>query len=101
MKRTTHMLATLTTTTARDEDLSAAIARVTGLSELTVRRRLDRAHGKMLVRNLFEADWPVDDDNAETLGEMTAALARDEDHAGEIAKITGLGEATVRRRLNA
>ncbi|WP_437570340.1 SIR2 family NAD-dependent protein deacylase [Sorangium sp. So ce542] len=101
-------LGELTAAAARADDRAADIAKVTGLSEATVRRRLeDVSHGKKLVRNVFEDRWPSDDDegeagkevDAEALGELTAAAARADDRAADIAKVTGLSEATVRRRL--
>src|SRR5262249_48362614 len=68
--------------------------------EVTVRKRLEEAHGRTILRNLFEDRWPQQDENVETVGNMTAATARDGDFLGVIARFAGLSEGTVRRRLD-
>lgn len=94
----------MTAATARAAGRQADIAVVTGLTETTVRRNLNDAHGKTLVRNVFVEHWPADNNehelDSEELGEMTAAAARNDDRQADIAAVTGLTEATVRRRLN-
>ncbi|MFT3769600.1 MAG: hypothetical protein QM820_29545 [Minicystis sp.] len=65
------------------------IAELTGHSEATVARRLDDAHGKTRVRNLFEDTWPM---SAEQLGGLRARQARDCGLFPEIARVTGLDE---------
>jgi len=98
------MLGVTTTAAARSDKREAAIAEVTGLSEATVRRRLKGAHGKTLVRNVFEGRWPSDDEGDEmrvaALGEMTAGAAWTGDREAKIAEVTGLSEAMVHRRLD-
>jgi predicted transcriptional regulator len=100
-------LGEMTAAAARADDREADIAEVTGLSEATVRRRLNEvSHGKTLVRNVFDDHWPGDEEeedealDADALGEMTVAAARADDREADIAEVTGLSEATVRRRLN-
>jgi hypothetical protein len=100
-------LGNLTATTARNEDRLGPIARVTELSELVIRRRLEGVHGKMLIRNVFENEWPHAEDDEEeedidvtTLGDMTVTTARDDDHTSEIARVTDLSQAVVHRRLD-
>jgi hypothetical protein len=89
-------LGDLTASSADDEDLRL-LANVTGLSERTVRRRCEGAHGNTLLRNLFERDWPRE---VEDLEHCTAALVRDVGLAPEIAEITGLSERKVSKRLS-
>jgi hypothetical protein len=99
-----HVLAlgALTAAAAREDDKAGAIAEATGLSETTVRRRLEDAHGKTFVRNVFEREWPTEDgDDVESLGDTTTAAAREDNKARAIAEATGLSEAGVRRRLEA
>jgi len=50
----------MTAAEALDRNVAQAIATATGLTEVTVSRRLSEAHGKTLVRNLFEDRWPPD-----------------------------------------
>lgn len=86
---------------AREEGYAVAIANITDLAEAEVRRRLERGVGKRRVWRVFEEEWPARD-NDEVLaarGGMTAAAAREENYAAEIAKITGLTEETVRARV--
>jgi len=103
MRRLTDVLGEMTSAAARADNRGAEIAEVTGLSEATVRRRLKDAHGKTLVRNVFEGRWPSDNAgdemDADALGEMTAAAARAGDREAQIANVTGLVEGLVRRRL--
>lgn len=79
-----------------DESTIASVAEVTGLSERRVRKRLADAHGKTLVRNVFEDTWPTTPDS---LAKINARLARDSALFMEIAAITGLSERTVQKRL--
>ena len=102
----------VTAAEARDRDLAADIALVTGLAVSTVQRRLDQAHGRTYVANLFANRWPDEDDedegeekdldeelDADEFEGVTAAEARDRDLAADIANVTGLSVSTVRRRL--
>jgi hypothetical protein len=98
---------------AREAGLFAEIARVTGLTERTVRRRLEEAHGKGFLQNLFSDAWPskagedeapASDGDAEdgrfAIGDLTAARARrNEDLVQRIAVLTGHGVRAVQRRL--
>jgi hypothetical protein len=116
---------------ARECELRDAIRDVTGLSAVAVSKRLNAAHGKSLLRNLFGDEWPsavtggherapeVDSDDSDPaessppereaaealVGDLTAAKARDggvsSDHADSIADLTDLNLADVRRRLAA
>jgi hypothetical protein len=82
-----------------DEDVDGRlVAAATDLTIQTVRRRLREAHGNMLVRNVFQRDWPYD---ADALGRCTIALARDAGLAPEVAGATGLSGRVVGRRLSA
>lgn len=99
-------LGAMTTLSARFEEYEAKIAKVTGLTEARVRRQLAKAHGKTLVRNVFRDSWPSQDDrhaphrvDADALGAITAATACSEEREAEIAELTGLTEARVRRQL--
>ena len=58
---------------AREDELAGEIAEVVGLTERTVERRLGEAHGRTLVRNLFEDRWPRE---AADFEGRTAAWAR-------------------------
>jgi len=82
--------------TARDEELADAVAEVTGLSVRTVDKRLGDAHGRTLLRNLFEDEWPTEATDFEG---KTSAWARDHQLFDELAAITGLTERTVRKKL--
>jgi hypothetical protein len=95
-----------TVAAARDEGLASQIAAATGLRTAAVRRHLERAHGRSLVRNAFDEDWPteLDDteevespDDLEALGEMTVAAARE--YIRRVAEVTGLRASDVRRQL--
>lgn len=86
---------------AREGEHPEEIAKVTDLPLDEVRRRLARGVGKRRVWRLFDEEWPGRD-REELLaerGSMTAAAAREENYAAEIAKITGLTEETVRARI--
>ncbi|WP_437334442.1 hypothetical protein [Sorangium sp. So ce394] len=98
---------------AREAGLFPEIARVTGLAERAVRRRLEGAHGKGFLQNLFSDAWPSEegeddapasDDEADhdlvAIGTLTAARARrDEDVVQRIAVLTGHSVRSVQRRL--
>lgn len=79
-----------------DEDAIEQIAQLTSLTHRTIRRRLEGAHGKTLVHNVFDDEWPTD---AAALGALRAKQARDVGLFVEIAGVTGLTERTVRIRL--
>ena len=99
----TRTLGDLTALQARNGEYPAAIARVTDLPEDEVRRRLARGAGKRRVWRLFDEEWPGRE-REEVLaerGSMTVATAREENHALQLATITGLTEETVRARMAA
>jgi hypothetical protein len=54
-----------TVAVARDDGLAPQIAKLTGLRTSDVRATLDEAHGRALVHNIFDEDWPVDVDDGE------------------------------------
>jgi hypothetical protein len=96
-----------TVAAAREEGLASQIAKLTGLRTSDVRAELEQAHGRSLVRNVFEEDWPnavagddiESDDDLEALGEFTVAEARR--FVREIAQMTRLRPSQVRRVLDA
>lgn len=98
-----------TAATARDDDsMVEAIAGVTGLGPRQVRRRLNVAHGRSQVRNIFPARWigrlEADDDawDIQELGQQTAAAARGDDFiVAAIAGAITMDTRWVRRHLNA
>jgi hypothetical protein len=97
----TQALGDLTALQAREGEHPGAIAWVTELPEDEVRRRLARGAGKRRVWRVFDEEWPGRD-REELLaerGSMTAAAAREENYAAEVAKITGLSEEMVRARV--
>lgn len=81
---------------AREDELAGEIAEVVGLTERTVERRLGEAHGRTLVRNLFEDRWPRE---AADFEGRTAAWARNAELFEELAGVTGLAVRTVRTKL--
>lgn len=93
-------LARLNVANARDQDLVADLAEVTGLSARSVHRRLEAAHGRTLLLNCFEDRWPSPP-NAETLGVLNVADAREHGLVAPLAELTGLSPKGVVRRLNA
>ena len=97
---TTEELGAMTAREARDQDAAEAIADVAGLSKAAVRRRLEAAHGRMLVSNVFADRWPGNE-GVDDLGRMTAADARDGRKARRIAEVTRLAVGDVERELAA
>ncbi len=89
-------LARTSVKTARDEDLVATIAEITGLAPSTVKRRLNQAHGRTYLRTCFEDRWPA---SPEAFEGKTAAWARDHELFDELAQVTGLIARTVKNRL--
>jgi type I restriction enzyme M protein len=81
---------------ARDEGLAESIAEITGLDVEDVEERLEEAHGRTYVQNLFEESWPREPADFEG---RTAAWARNAELFEELAAITGLTVRTVQRRL--
>jgi len=73
------------------------IALVTGVTERTVVRRLNSAHGNMLVARVFEDDWPT---TPLALGSLTVATAARANLEVEVAELTGLGVRAVRNRFS-
>jgi hypothetical protein len=92
----------MTLAEARDGKHEGEIAGITGLSKREVATVLADG-GKKLVRNAFEDNWPQEeeedgeerDEDAEKLGGMTLAEARDGKHEGGIARIAGLSKREV------
>lgn len=78
-----------------DEDIPL-LAAVTRLTEATVRRRIGRAHGNVLVMNAFDDEWPFD---AEALRGISVATARRAALVDELSGETGLGTRAVKNRL--
>ncbi len=86
-----------TALTARETDLAGEIARVTSLSPQTVVRRLNAAHGKTLVRTVFENEWP---NNLEGIGRTLVRDALESrSFLAQIADILSLSSRAVRQRL--
>ena len=79
-----------------DEDDLHLIARITGLSARTVNKRCRETRGNTLIRNGFQDRWPED---AEDFGELTVVIARGAGFEVELARLTGLSQRTVRKRL--
>ena len=101
-------LGAITVARARNADLHKEISTTTRLAPTTVRRRLNNANGRSLLRTVFSDRWPEPDDeetqlgNLERdrdLGDMTVSGARDQDLVEGIAQLTGYAISTVRRRL--
>ncbi len=123
-----RQLGSLRVKAARECGLHPEIAKVTGLSERTVIKRLAGVHGATTIARLFEREWPseaddedavkntrygVDDDDDRAadgqtrrelpmpLGDRSVADVRGEENAVElIAEVTGFRPTTVRRRLD-
>lgn len=55
----TDWLGRMSVAEVRDRGLEATIARLTGFTASTVERRLRDEHGKTLLRNLFDGQWPT------------------------------------------
>jgi hypothetical protein len=96
----TDELANLTVADARDRNLIVDLAAVTGLSEASIRRRFEAAHGRTLLSNCFEDRWPPAP-SAEILGLLNVADARERGLVAAIAEVTGMTPKGVVRRLNA
>jgi AraC-like DNA-binding protein len=97
-------LADLNVADARNGHLVAALAAITGMSPAGVARRLNGAHGHTLLRTCFSDRWPDDTRellDADELQHLTVAEASQDDLAVDIAEVTGMSLAGVRRRLNA
>lgn len=56
------MLANVTAKQAHDCALFDEIATVTGLSERSVRKRIQESHGGRTLRRIFEREWPQEDE---------------------------------------
>lgn len=81
---------------ARQLDLYDEIQGLTGLSKREVRKKLDEAHGRTHLRNVFGERWPT------PFGElcrMTATMALGLEREERLAEITGLSARQVRARL--
>jgi hypothetical protein len=79
----------------RGEGMEEAIARVTGLSNQTIRAKLREAHGHTKLCNLFR-QWPS---REEEIGAWTASFALQREAFDEISGITGVGPRVAKRRL--
>lgn len=85
---------------AVEHDLRRKICRLTSLDLRAVSRRLKSVHGKVLLRNLFEDEWPTAIDFAYEVGGDTAADAlRRPVLLGRVREICGLSEGEIKRRL--
>jgi hypothetical protein len=80
-----------------DDRVAEQIAQLTNLQLALVKERIGAAHGRKLVRNLFDAEWPW---SAEALGRLTAAFAREVGLHGEIKRALSVTQNLVTRRLN-
>ncbi len=90
---------------AREEDIIDEVVELTGLQRSTVENRLEAAHGRTLVKNLFSARWPEaegddggaddDEDDGHTGGDDDAA--DDEDDGYEQLTLDELGGLTAAR----
>lgn len=100
------MLGMLTAATARaHQDVIDAIGELIEMSPRWVRRLLNAASGRTLVRNVFVSYWPESDDPIEMtvadVGAQRAAWVRDDDSLVEtIAKLIEMDVRWVRRHLN-
>lgn len=72
-------------------------ALVTGLEVAEVGERIKKAHGRTLLQTVFSEAWPW---SAGTLGNKTAAVARDAGLHDEIRWVTRGSKHLVTRRLN-
>jgi predicted phosphodiesterase len=109
-------LAERTVAAVRDDDEALdSLAGITGLTLKGIRRRINGAGGRALLRNLFADRWPVDetgesqelDDvrvasySATDLADWNAATARhDEEALDALSMITGISRRWIRRHLN-
>ena len=92
----------VTVASALDYDLAGWVCRLTELSHRSVIGRLNRAHGKMLLRNVFEEVWPTDAHFADETGRCTAAEAlRTPILLARVVAICGFSGAVVERQLAA
>jgi hypothetical protein len=81
---------------AREMNLADEIARMTSVTPSIVRRRLGAAHGRTLVRTIFETEWPP------PLAEIGLSYVRDATGRGfvsSLADVVGLHSAEVVARL--
>jgi len=94
MDAVVHELGDRTAASARDdEDAQAALVEITGLSMGWVRRHLNQAKGRVLLRNVFWSRWPDDDAeiDVDELGARTIASVRADDVAiRAIAQVCGV-----------
>lgn len=98
-----------TAAAARDDDeMLDAIATVTEISRRWVRRKLNAAHGRSKIRNVFAGYWADDSTQSsrtwslDELGVLTAAAARrDSEIIDAIAAEIPLSKRWIKRLLNA
>lgn len=88
-------LGDLRVTQLHDDDLPTLQA-VTALSVAAIRKRVNRVHGNVLLRNVFADRWPVEPDE---LGTLSVSVARRAGLELELQGATGLGVRAVRNRL--
>ena len=79
-----------------DEELSSAVAEVTGLTAGAVEAALQGAHGRTRLDTLFADSWPW---TAAGFSGATVAWARELGLDEELSRVTGLTTRTVRGRL--
>ncbi len=92
-----------------NEAVRAQLEKITGMHRRGVSRRLNAAHGKTKMKNLFpDAFQPEPDEDTqedergfdyETIGNLSIKEARDNDLSHDIAVLTNRDPASVRRKL--
>ncbi|MCA9705864.1 MAG: toll/interleukin-1 receptor domain-containing protein, partial [Myxococcales bacterium] len=105
-ERSLEDIAELTAATARtDPQLINTLAAIVHLTPRWVRRHLNMANGRTLIKNVFVDRWPDSSEPElppEDLGVRRAAWVRDApDAIASIAELTGWSERTIRSRLEA
>ncbi|CAN5191103.1 hypothetical protein BH09MYX1_BH09MYX1_11380 [soil metagenome] len=93
-------LARATAACALDHNLRDSICDLTGLERRVVTRRLNAAHGKMLLRTVFGEDWPSAVDFARKVGDNTAAeVLRRPILLARVSEISGIPQGDLKRRF--
>ncbi|MEQ1503902.1 MAG: SIR2 family protein [Myxococcota bacterium] len=89
---------------ARMLDAAEDLPGVTGLSHRAVVRRLNRANGHSLLKNVFRDNWPDDadrllDDGFGGFGDMTAGFVRRLNLVSELAEALGRNASEIAKVL--
>jgi hypothetical protein len=92
------------TSVLNDDGRLEAVCRLVEMESAVVVRRLDRCHGKTMVRTVFarliaKLDGASDAPDPDALGEMSVTDAREEGVVDDVVMITGLLATTVEARL--